>query len=389
MNLCVCYTYVLIHIIIQYASCSDKPSKIEPNVTVDSDDSDEEENFQVIVRGIENILEEDGEKTAGQTVVSDNVMEHGLGPVTDQVYIPPTPHDPGLTYQPEYPTGYEESGYDTGQYYQPEYPTGYQQDEYVETGYDEGAVGYYPGYEHEYYLEGYEEEYHSENEKQEVTYQLDKKEEIVEDIKVGLGYIHPDLSSTKFIGLDSSGSFIEMDSRHYRIDRNNIFRVTFVFKIPIVELFCEGTTVCEIKLSEQPKNLIYSKINKAFFFYYKEVAKSYKFKRGIWYRIIHIYPKFVKFYSIDQTKNLLEITENQYILLVNTKKDFMYFFNPKVKCFVVKVNDEIVWSYHLNAIFPRYVIVNSKNKLVINFYFYCIVYRFLNGLWTVVYVGTY
>ncbi|EAN30729.1 SVSP family protein [Theileria parva strain Muguga] len=126
------YTYVITFIIIGYVRCADK----YPDHPDDGDDSDEEDNFQVIVRGIENILEDEDEdeKTAGESLVSDSIMKHGLGPLTDQGYIKPDQYQSAPSYQQEDLTGY------------------------VETGCDEGAVGYDAGYKQEYYSEGYEQQ---------------------------------------------------------------------------------------------------------------------------------------------------------------------------------------------------------------------------------------
>ncbi|EAN33238.1 SVSP family protein [Theileria parva strain Muguga] len=95
MDICVAYTYSIILILIGYAKCADKQDNLQPSATGDGYDSDDDENFNVIVSGVESLLMEDEDsQTAGETVVSGIVMQHGLGPITDQAYG--TPQQPIL-----------------------------------------------------------------------------------------------------------------------------------------------------------------------------------------------------------------------------------------------------------------------------------------------------
>ncbi|EAN31367.1 SVSP family protein [Theileria parva strain Muguga] len=81
MHRCLAYIYILIFIIIQCVESSDKyPYHPEDN------GNDEGSDFNLIIKGIENLLDEDDDQTAGQTVISDNIMQHGLGSITDQTY---------------------------------------------------------------------------------------------------------------------------------------------------------------------------------------------------------------------------------------------------------------------------------------------------------------
>ncbi|EAN33250.1 SVSP family protein [Theileria parva strain Muguga] len=126
MNILLSYICI-IFIIIGYVHCADKPTNLPAGGHGNEDDSDESENYNLIVKGIENILEDDDDKAAGETVVSDNLMKHGLGPLTNQGYIPPFPYQPQAdSYSNYYQSndfGYvSESGKYECTHYKPQYP---------------------------------------------------------------------------------------------------------------------------------------------------------------------------------------------------------------------------------------------------------------------------
>ncbi|XP_954698.1 Theileria-specific sub-telomeric protein, SVSP family [Theileria annulata] len=109
MDIYLNYKCVIIFILIKCVYCSDKQHT--------PDDDEEDINFDTVVRELESLVTEDDE-TAGDTVVSDNLMQHGLGQIISQPYIqpeqpdqdqssPPTPQD-GKYYLIEQQPGKDE-----------------------------------------------------------------------------------------------------------------------------------------------------------------------------------------------------------------------------------------------------------------------------------------
>ncbi|XP_952699.1 Theileria-specific sub-telomeric protein, SVSP family, putative [Theileria annulata] len=75
------YTYIIIIIIVKFVNCADQ-DVYQPSGGED-DDSDDD-NYDLVVRELETLIEED--QKSGDTVVSDNIMEHGLGHIVYDSY---------------------------------------------------------------------------------------------------------------------------------------------------------------------------------------------------------------------------------------------------------------------------------------------------------------
>ncbi|XP_955544.1 Theileria-specific sub-telomeric protein, SVSP family, putative [Theileria annulata] len=135
MSKCITYTYIIILILIKCVYSADKQ-----HTSVDTEDEDN--NFDTVVRELESLVTED-DKTAGDTVISDNLMQHGLGHIISQpIYVPeqpdqptqPTPTQPEQL-PPEQPHAYE-PGYYTEPYQQYQPPPAQPDYEEVSAGYD-------------------------------------------------------------------------------------------------------------------------------------------------------------------------------------------------------------------------------------------------------------
>ncbi|EAN32297.1 hypothetical protein TpMuguga_02g00011 [Theileria parva strain Muguga] len=142
MKGCVSYTYVIIFLIFGYSYSADKPTG-QP--TGNEDDSDEVDNYNLIVKGIEKILEEDDDnqtvEPSGDTPCSEEVQSN-----TYHFYHP--------DYQQDYLQSYEQGavGYNPGYYYP------YQQFEEHQHYQQHEQYVYIPVQEHEvaYYNQGYQ-----------------------------------------------------------------------------------------------------------------------------------------------------------------------------------------------------------------------------------------
>ncbi|EAN30710.1 putative integral membrane protein [Theileria parva strain Muguga] len=95
MNLCVLYTYLILFVIIGYIHSADKyPYQASGNDGNDGNgesDGDEEENFDVIVRGIENILEEQDNYDNIETNIESILEDDGLQSESQPIPIHPQP----------------------------------------------------------------------------------------------------------------------------------------------------------------------------------------------------------------------------------------------------------------------------------------------------------
>uniref|UniRef100_A0A3B0MI40 Conserved Theileria-specific sub-telomeric protein, SVSP family n=1 Tax=Theileria annulata TaxID=5874 RepID=A0A3B0MI40_THEAN len=146
MYICFAYTYTLILLLIGYSECSDKPSNTQgsnsnednlPQIgglsLVDYNDSDEEDNFQVIETSHETTQETGPEEVTEEITDTEGQAEPAkdVETQTDQEQLEPHPQPPPLVYclvgpQYEYP-GYHSTYYQPSQQQQtqPQFSQGY------------------------------------------------------------------------------------------------------------------------------------------------------------------------------------------------------------------------------------------------------------------------
>uniref|UniRef100_A0A3B0N5I0 Conserved Theileria-specific sub-telomeric protein, SVSP family n=1 Tax=Theileria annulata TaxID=5874 RepID=A0A3B0N5I0_THEAN len=105
------YIYILLIIIlIGFVNSGDNPAGKKGEsvgygygaTPVDTEE-DDEINFDLVVRELESLVTEDDHETAGDTVISDNILQHGLGHIICNEYTsqqpPQTPQQPHQGYQ--------------------------------------------------------------------------------------------------------------------------------------------------------------------------------------------------------------------------------------------------------------------------------------------------
>ncbi|XP_955546.1 Theileria-specific sub-telomeric protein, SVSP family, putative [Theileria annulata] len=418
MNIYVIFIYTFIFVILKSSNCSDQ----YPGYSTPDDTEDEDNNFDTVVRELESLVTED-DKTAGDTVVSDNLMQHGLGHIISQPYQPPEQPDqptqpepvtypgPDQTYQPPpaqpgYPIGYE-------QYPQPiPHGPGY-------TGYGPYQPGYqhqpqYPGYDpyQQFYQptppQYYEPTYSQTPQQAKPPYQptlprpslplsqSEKYRQHKPDDKTVSSYGSLELIklNKKFVFLkkDPEGNLLPMIERQdYKVIWENKNLIRYSFQNGLESIFCDNKFIYTHR-EKKPycSSITYNKTNSSFVITREGGFVQIKQIKGRWIAVGRKYPDYIKLYTHDSEGKEQLLTTEHYYLDITDKCSFKYTFILGVMCTKVVIKDEVVWVKKPdNKGFPNVLSVTTRLNLVLYFPRSRIVYSKMNNRYIQLYDEQY
>ncbi|EAN33249.1 SVSP family protein [Theileria parva strain Muguga] len=292
MNKCIAYNCIFISIIIRYINCSDK----DPDQT--EVDSDEEDNFDVIVSQIENLLEDE---TAGDSVISDNIKQHGLGHIVYNSYG-------SESISTTQPTDFldEESGIIEG-------PSG---------PHDQVSTQTTP------------------------IPHLDKSE--VGDDKKEAAAVKPSKISESLIFMkkgDDGGLFQMIEGQDYKLIFDDGTTLKFEFYNELEQVIYNGDNI----YVHMPKRLYAleltcNKTTNVFVIALEDSFLYIDYRAGMWRANSRKIPNYVKFYGKDSEGVEFEFSKEHYSFYLTEKGAFRYVFFPEIPCAKVVINNRLIWE---------------------------------------------
>nr|ADD12146.1 SVSP2 [Theileria annulata] len=368
MNKYVRYTYILLIIIlIGSVKSSDKhPSRVSDDSTDDSDDN----NFDTVVRELESLIED--HQAPGDTVVSDNLLQHGLGHITSHRYIeqPTDDHTPPEYQSPdESPATQHQPTTQDGKYYliepQPGKDGKYRLVPITHLEYIPATPE--PQHEDTEPVEKLESESESPEEEDNFEVIVRGVENIVDEENqnppaieykkvdwsagVQTGSRKPyELPAIMFIGLNNDDELVPMTTSCYKIISFNFYLVKFKFGCRCVEILCNGKRVWSHRPgTSYPRTLIYNRKEDKFMVNFNNRIVSCSLKDGRWTEKVIYRPKELRLFTKTAEGLYCKLTHNKYNFHFTAFGSFKYVFNQGLTCDMIQINDEIVWQREENG----------------------------------------
>ncbi|EAN30711.2 SVSP family protein [Theileria parva strain Muguga] len=361
MNICVWHRSLLILILIKYVKCADKPTE-QPPVSSESD-SDEDDNFDVIVKGVQELLEDDDDKTAGESLVSDNVIQHGLGPLMGQGYTPPT-----YTPQPRQPYPQPVQQYVPG-------PTQHQQLPRA-IHYEQIRVPRPPIFGNRVPI-----------------YQPRPPINILRPILAPPPILpssgpksQPEITKDKDLELiklfknDGEGNLVEMSGKDYCIRFRNAHKIKILFRSELEKVvFKDDTIYTHLPGKPYCTEMTYNKNNSVFVFNRKGGFLYAESRENQWRIKFRNFPEFVQIYAQDHENRQFQLTEGHYYLDLTSKGSYKFSFIPGVKCTKIVINGSVVWKKTYAEFYPIIVTVTKRLNVILHFKDYFTVFGYFKG----------
>ncbi|XP_954694.1 Theileria-specific sub-telomeric protein, SVSP family [Theileria annulata] len=301
------YTYILLIIIL---IGSVKSSDKLPSPDDEQGDDDEDINFDTVVRELETLIEEKDHETSGDTVVSDNLMQHGLGQITGS----------GYTSQPPQPQP------------QPQDQSEYPQDERKEEKDDE-------------YID--DENY------------FDERGRYVEGFKREWSLIKPQihvLPFTLFLKRNSDGDLIPMNKSDLRLKTESDYYIKVEFVGNCSKIFHNKQFLWSKKEGHPyPVGLVYKKVYKLYNIILYNRILSFKFNELKWKMKVFNIPNNISFYSQDEGDNYVKMTAENYDVELCASDIFKFLFLNNINCTMIMMDDEVVFKKGSDKSIIKYV----------------------------------
>uniref|UniRef100_A0A3B0MXG9 Theileria-specific sub-telomeric protein, SVSP family, putative n=1 Tax=Theileria annulata TaxID=5874 RepID=A0A3B0MXG9_THEAN len=325
MNLCVIYTCIII-ITVKFVQCGDK-YPYQPSGGDDTEE-DEDNNFDVIVRELESLVTEDDE-TPGDTVVSDNLMQHGLGHITGQGYTQPGEY---VNLQPEQPTQYYPG-------YKPTPPQSFENYEPKDQVIQKPSIHIPP-----------------------VTQPLTGNEGQKEQP------IIPELPFISILKYDQQKNIVPVTEKDILLVMNNPTLTMVRLNCKCNKIYHNETIVWEHKYEfKHPIILIFKKRRQIYNLTFKDKILSMIYNGVKWKIKIFYIPTNLKFYIKNYMGNLVKVRDNKYTVELVGPGVFKFRIEGNVYLSAIKYDDEIIWEREPNTPLLR-VVTHSVDENVIRLY---------------------
>ncbi|XP_955541.1 Theileria-specific sub-telomeric protein, SVSP family, putative [Theileria annulata] len=346
------YQYILILILIGYSGCSDDLN----HERVKTEDCNKDEtNFN----------------QTGHTLVSRNIIERGLGHIVYDSYG----SESVSTTQPVEQSSESDIDQDIDEPVEPETIP-------VEVGSDEEE-------------DEDEEDNFQVTETTEITEGVtgtqtvgpstdtedDYKEEKPTEIDVGYEIIHPELSTTIFMGFDDKRKFIIMDHRHFYITTDNTTDIKIEFGAKLYEIKQDNKLVWKgKKYKSRPQCVIYKKLTNVFLIIFPNSFFSCKYVNGNWEKRINIIPEIVLYY-VNYLGKHEEIDGSNIITEYTQYGSVRKYIKYPTMCTMIEVGHQKLWEKKYIEKYPREVHCYGNKKIVIVFVTWKYIYLNHDGIW--------
>uniref|UniRef100_A0A3B0MR78 Theileria-specific sub-telomeric protein, SVSP family, putative n=1 Tax=Theileria annulata TaxID=5874 RepID=A0A3B0MR78_THEAN len=182
-----------------------------------------------------------------------------------------------------------------------------------------------------------------------------------------------------FMKLNEEGKLAEMIlEKDYKVRYYNENVVKYIFEKTVNKVICDGEIVYE-KLTNHPycRSVIYNKCSENFIFRHDKHFILIKLVNKIW-KIAkkRKYPKYIKFFAINDNGKFVQIAEEFYIVNVRSTGTFKYTFTKDVKCVKLVFKKQLVWEKtDIDEGYPTGFSVSERLRIILIFKGYFNIYE--------------
>ncbi|EAN30708.1 SVSP family protein [Theileria parva strain Muguga] len=207
------------------------------------------------------------------------------------------------------------------------------------------------------------------------------KDEPIKGIQSALGEINPELASTEFVGLDDKGNSFPMDNTHYYVTSESFSEIKFELVSKLIQIKHKKKTVWDHeKGAKHPESIIYKKLSEIFIVIFEDIFISCKCVNGNWKIKKNRVPR-VRLFNVNYTNKLCQIETSIYKTEYSEYNQVKLCIGKNLMCTMIKVEEQVLWEKKYNERYPIFVICHGDKKISVAFKRVTYIYICQNGIW--------
>eukprot|EP00375_Theileria_parva_P004059 XP_766746.1 hypothetical protein [Theileria parva strain Muguga] len=176
------------------------------------------------------------------------------------------------------------------------------------------------------------------------------------------------LPSIVFLTDDPTGKLVPMNDSKYKILISDRFSIKFKFGARLIKILCDGITVWTYTPGlSYPRTVIFRKVQNIFEVNFNNRVSSCILQNGIWVERVVFAPQELKLYRKSSSGNYYRMTHNKYNIQLTPSQSFQYVFNTPVLCEMIQIEHKIVWIRKPND--PPLLKLTYFSKSYVRLYF--------------------
>ncbi|EAN31369.1 SVSP family protein [Theileria parva strain Muguga] len=371
------YNCILIILLVQFAHCADKPTNLQLGGT-GGDESDEDDNYNVVVKELEDLIEEDE---------ANNIDEDGFDTVVTQLEDLVTDdidQQPNKLHKPDLPP-YLTPGTSSISTHKGHYQPSYKAEAATEPIYsDYDPVYQLPKPHTQEYLpyqppEKLEPKPYNLYGPQKIEYYKPEQHDLqpplisippITHSKIGMGIpIIPELPYTKIYKLDDNDKILPVTQKDIDIVLSNSSLVMLKLMCRCKKILHYNLNVWENKSeTRHPLRLVYKKASQIYNIIFRDKILSMVSYNLRWRMKVFYIPNNLSFYIKIVTGKLVKVSDNKYFVELLGPNVFKFRIDDNVPVDTVKYDDEIIWEREPSRPYVR-VITQLAGERIVRFYF--------------------